>query len=79
MEKQLQFENFYDTAELSAAYFTSKPMVLVLGQYSTGTLGMIVAGSDEDSCSVGRIIGEDSHTQVLVPEEEHADFAALEG
>ena len=43
LEKQLQFESFYDTAELSAAYFTSKPMVLVLGQYSTGILGMMVA------------------------------------
>ncbi|CAE7810452.1 Ehd1 [Symbiodinium sp. CCMP2592] len=41
LEKQLQFENFYDTAELSAAYFTSKPMVLVLGQYSTGKSTLI--------------------------------------
>ncbi|CAE7648923.1 Ehd1 [Symbiodinium microadriaticum] len=41
LEKQLQFESFYDTAELSAAYFTSKPMVLVLGQYSTGKSTLI--------------------------------------
>ena len=42
LEEQLKFESFYDTAELSAAYFTSKPMVLVLGQYSTGTARDVV-------------------------------------
>ena len=31
LEEHLHFQRFYDTAELSAAYFTAKPMVLVLG------------------------------------------------
>eukprot|EP00435_Cladocopium_sp_Y103_P060139 s305_g21.t3 len=41
LEEHLQFQRFYDTAELSAAYFTAKPMVLVLGQYSTGKSTLI--------------------------------------
>ncbi|CAJ1402078.1 unnamed protein product [Effrenium voratum] len=41
LERKLQFGSFYDSAELSSAYFTSKPMVLVLGQYSTGKSTLI--------------------------------------
>eukprot|EP00931_Biecheleriopsis_adriatica_P115928 TRINITY_DN91663_c0_g1_i1.p1 TRINITY_DN91663_c0_g1~~TRINITY_DN91663_c0_g1_i1.p1 ORF type:complete len:527 (-),score=139.39 TRINITY_DN91663_c0_g1_i1:189-1769(-) len=36
LEQHLQFERFYDSAELCKAYFASKPFVMVLGQYSTG-------------------------------------------
>ena len=35
-----RFSTIFRCPRLSAAYFTAKPMVLVLGQYSTGTVGM---------------------------------------
>lgn len=35
-----RFCTIFCCPRLSAAYFTAKPMVLVLGQYSTGTIGM---------------------------------------
>eukprot|EP00929_Paragymnodinium_shiwhaense_P097025 TRINITY_DN58801_c0_g1_i1.p1 TRINITY_DN58801_c0_g1~~TRINITY_DN58801_c0_g1_i1.p1 ORF type:complete len:645 (-),score=129.36 TRINITY_DN58801_c0_g1_i1:8-1942(-) len=55
LERRLQFSRFYDSPDLSEAYFSSKPMILLVGGYSTGKSTLInkLLGTDYPGVKIG--------------------------